>query len=195
MTRALISIAILVASAAAAQTSYAQTNGAQGPLVVIVDPGPTRVNQTALLRAIARATERTVIRMTDERAPSAHDRLTIAFSRPDRWVLRYESAGQVAWTSDRIREPRALRGRLAALSADVLGRVDASAERRRRAWDEDVVIALADEIVDPFADDPPREREGPITVLWSEVVDPFVDRTPRASVTEVWSEVLDPWAL
>ena len=61
MTRALISIAILVTSAASAQTSYAQTNGAQGPLVVVVDPGPTRVNQTALLRAIARATERTVI--------------------------------------------------------------------------------------------------------------------------------------
>jgi len=196
VTRALLVIALgLVPAAASAQTGAARAQPSTELLVVIVDPGPTRVNQSALLRAISRATDRTVIRMTDARAPSAAGRLTIAFSRPDRWVLRYESAGQVAWTSDRIRQPRALRDRLARLSADVLGRIDAGAERRRRAWDEDVVLALADEIFDPFADDPPPERSEPITVLWSEVVDPFVDRAPRASVTEVWSEVLDPWAL
>ncbi|HJL17770.1 MAG TPA: hypothetical protein RMH99_19045 [Sandaracinaceae bacterium LLY-WYZ-13_1] len=165
-------------------------------LVVVVDPGPTRINQDRLRRAIGESTERTVLRMTDDRARQAEGRLSIAFSRPDRWVLRYEAGGQVAWVSDRIRNPRALRGRLAELSGEVIARVDQTGRAaRRRAWDDDVILALQNEIVDPFADDPPPDEDRePVTVLWSEVVDPFVDRTPRADVREVWTEVLDPWA-
>ena len=163
-------------------------------LVLIVDPGTQRLNQRTLGRAIGRATERTVIRMTDERAQAAQSRLTIAFSGPDRWVLRYESHGQVAWVSDRIRRG-GLGSRLAELSSSVVARVDRSpSQQRRRAWDDDILLALHNEIVDPFADLPPAQRREPVSILWSEVVDPFSNRPPRAESTAVWSEVLDPWA-
>jgi len=171
-------------------------------LVLIVDPGPTRLNQARLTSAIQRSTRREIIRMTDNRAPMAQGRLTIAFSRPNRWVLRYESGGQVAWIADRVERPGELRDRLAQLSQSVVSVIDgmvearptpqASPSPRRSNWD-DVILALQDEIVDPFAEDAPR-RGRPVTVLWSEVVDPFADNGRRASVTEVWSEVLDPWA-
>lgn len=177
-------------------------------LVVVVDPGPTRLNPTALGRAIGEATSREVVRMTDERAPSASGRLTIAFSAPDRWVLRYEARGQVAWVSDRIARPGTLRARLAELSQNVVARVDggsgpapreadrapARSPARRSSWNDDVILALQDEIVDPFADTPRPRRREPISILWSEVVDPFADRPPRADIRHVFSEVLDPWA-
>ena len=177
-------------------------------VVLIVDPGETRMSQARLQAAIAEATQRSIIRMTDDRAPGAHGRLTIAFSRPNRWVLRYEARGQVAWVSDRIAGPSRVRQRLAELSRGLVTMVDgqpaprpspsapraapASAEPHAR-WD-DVILALQDEIIDPFEGEPPP-RERPVTVLWSEVVDPFTDhRATRASVGEVWSEVMDPWA-
>lgn len=178
-------------------------------IVVVVDPGPTRLNPTALGRAIADATSREVVRMTDERAPSAGGRLTIAFSAPDRWVLRYEARGQVAWVSDRIQRPGTLRARLAELSQNVVARVEGGvspaardadrgtpprAPARRSSWNDDVILALQDEIVDPFADSPRPRRREPISILWSEVVDPFADRPPRADIRHVVSEVLDPWA-
>jgi hypothetical protein len=194
MRSSLLTAAVL--AGALATPSLAAAQSGESLLVLVVDPGPTRVNMARLRRAIGGAVDRTVVRMTDERAQSARGRLSIAFSQPDRWVLRYEAGGQVAWVSDRIRSPARLRERLAQLSRNVVDRVESSSEaRRRRAWDEDVILALQNEIVDPFADDPPQrsERE-PVTVLWSEVVDPFVDRTPRADVREVWTEVIDPWA-
>ncbi len=173
---------------------YAAPASAQdGVLVVVVDPGETQVNQAALIRAIGRSVERTAIRMTDERAPSATGRLTIAFSRPNRWVLRYESRGQVAWISDRVSRPHELRSRLAALSRQVVERVDGPAQPRGRGSWDDVIIALRDEIVDPFAEDPPMPDRQPVSVLWSEVVDPFADGPGRAA-REVWTEVLDPWS-
>jgi hypothetical protein len=185
--------AVLAGALAAPPRAAAQR---EDLLVLVVDPGPTRLNQARLRRAIGGAIDRTVVRLTDERAQRARGRLSIAFSRPDRWVLRYEAGGQVAWVSDRIRRPGRLRRRLADLSRQVVGRVEeSSSARRRRAWDEEVILALQNEIVDPFADDPPRREERePVTILWSEVVDPFVDRSPRAEIREVWTEVLDPWA-
>ena len=165
-------------------------------LVVVVDPGPTRLDQARLRRAIGGTLGRTVIRMTDERAQNVGARLSIAFSEPDRWVLRYEAAGEVAWVSDRIGAAGRRRARLAELSRQVVAHVEGSADyRRRQAWDDELILALQNEIVDPFANDPPRRRERePITILWSEVVDPFVERSPRAEIREIWTEVLDPWA-
>lgn len=189
-------LASIVASPAAAR--------AQGDdlLVLVVDPGPTQVNQPRLIRAIERATHRSVIRMTDERAPMTERRLSIAFARPNRWVVRYESGGQVAWVSDRITRPGQLRDRLARLSESVVNVIDGPASasapepaaapprrRERGSWD-DVIYALQDEIVDPFADEP-RERHRS-AVLWSEVIDPFADG--RGTGRQVWSEVLDPWS-
>lgn len=180
---------------------------AQDDLVVlIVDPGETQMNQARLRSAIERTTRRSMIRMTDERAPTAHGRLTIAFSRPNRWVLRYEAGGQIAWVSDRIVRPGQLRGRLAELSRGLVNIVDGETrgssggspppQPRQRAdtWDEALILALQDEIVDPFESDPPLRRR-PVAVLWSEVVDPFFDHpATRATVGAMWSEVLDPWA-
>ena len=179
----------------------ARAEAQDGLLVVIVDPGPTRLNQARLTQSIGRATHREVIRMTDARAPTASGRLTIAFSRPNRWVLRYESGGQVAWVTDRVDRPRELRSRLTELSVSVVSVIDSSVERRPQPaasgrWD-DVILALQNEIVDPFADDPPRPPR-PTTataMLWSEVVDPFGGRGSRSSSGELWSEVLDPWAV
>ena len=191
MSRSLSRLVIVALGLSAAAPTRAQTSG---PMVVTVDPGPTRVNQRRLLEAVERTTEREVIRLTDERAPEASGRLTIAFSPPDRWVLRYEAHGQVGWTSDRIRDPRAIRDRLAELSRSVVQHVETSEPvRRRRAWDDDLIVALQNELVDPFANEPRREYR-PIPILWSEVVDPFAERPPRADTRHVWSEVLDPWS-
>ena len=207
---------LLATAVALAALLFVSTSGAvhaqERLLVVVVDPGPTRLNQNALINAIGRSTRRAAIRMTDERAPGADGRLSIAFSRPDRWVLRYEAGGQVAWVSDRIRGA-GLRSRLVRLSREVVGVVESTrrdaperAERTSRsrerarsrdeAWDEAIILALQNELVDPFENDPPRRRRArPVSVLWSEVVDPFDDRAPRAAIGEVWSEVLDPWSV
>ncbi len=189
MTRTLATFALLAALGIAPSAS---AQDSQRVVVLVVDAGNMRVNVTSLGRAIASALRRPVVRMTDERAQGAAGRLTIAFSDPNRWVLRYEANGQVAWTSDRILRPGELRGRLAELSQDLITRVETRA--RPSSWGEDVILALQDEIVDPFGDAPEGARSRPVTVLWSEVVDPFSDRPPRAQVSEVWSEVLDPWA-
>lgn len=190
--RALLLVSALTLGVSLAPT-LAEAQDDARLLVVVVDPGPVSLNQRRLHQAIRAATTRTVIRMTDERAPNADGRLTIAYSRPDRWVLRYEAHGQVAWTSDRIRSTRALRGRLAELSQNVVQRVDSSNRSDRDAWNNDLILALQNEILDPF-EDLPEATYQPITVLWSEVVDPFDDHPTRAEAGRVWSEVLDPWA-
>ncbi|MCZ7679892.1 MAG: hypothetical protein M5U28_14490 [Sandaracinaceae bacterium] len=188
MTRTLGALALWLALASAAEAQ-----GGEQVVVLVVDSGTMRVNVDSLGRAISGALSRPVVRMTDDRAQTATGRLTIAFSNPNRWVLRYEANGQVAWVSDRITRPGELRGRLAELSQSLVTRVE-TAERRSSTWGEDVILALQNEIVDPFADSPEPPRSRPVTVLWSEVVDPFRDQPPRAQVGEVWSEVLDPWA-
>ncbi len=183
--------------------------GAQDDLLVlVVEAGDSPLNQPRLVTAIASATRREVIRMTDERAPLARGRLSIAYQRPNRWVLRYEAGGQVAWITDRVDRPSELRGRLAALSASVVTVIDgaprAAAEPAPEArpgrpqgtsgaWDDDIILALRDELVDPFAEEPPPSR-GRRALLWSEVVDPFASPSERNRTREVWSEVLDPWA-
>lgn len=189
MTRTLGTLSVL-AWLALAGVAEAQAN--EPVVVLVVDAGTMRVNVDSLSRAISSAIARPVVRMTDERAPSATGRLTIAFSTPNRWVLRYEANGQVAWVSDRITRPGALRGRLAELSHDLVSRVETTG--RRSDWNEDVILALQNEIVDPFAGAPEPPRSRPVTVLWSEVIDPFREAPPRARVSEVYSEVLDPWA-
>jgi len=192
MARIGMATALATALLVLAEPAQAQT---QDVVVLVLDAGSVRVNADAVGRAIAAAIERPVVRMTDERAQSATARLTIAFSSPDRWVLRYEAQGQVAWVSDRIARPETLRARLAELSQGLVERIKGSpATRHREAWSEDVVLALQSEIVDPFADQPPLPRSRPITVLWSEIVDPFRGDPPRAQRRKVWSEVLDPWA-
>jgi len=190
-------LAALAVAPASAQAQDAEL------LVLVVDPGPTQVNQPRLIRAIEQATNRRVIRMTDDRAPMTDHRLSIAFARPNRWVVRYESGGQVAWVSDRITHPRELRDRLARLSQSVVNVIDGPAgtsspepeaapprQRRERGRWDDVIYALQDEIVDPFADEPRERRRS--AVLWSEVIDPFADG--RGTGRQVWSEVLDPWS-
>jgi hypothetical protein len=183
---------LLVAPLAEAQNERA--------VVLVVDAGSSRLSQDQLTRALQAALRRRVLRMTDEDAQQAEGRLTIAFSPPNRWVLRYEALGQVAWLSDRIVRG-SLRDRLTELSQHLVSRVEstgggsaAATAERRRAWNDDLIVALANEIVDPFAGDAPRPQPRPISVLWSEVIDPFGDQPPRARVSEVWSEVLDPWA-
>lgn len=191
--RRLGTLALSVGLLAVASSAEAQSN--ERIVVLVVDAGSARLNTDQLGRAIAGAIDRTVVRLTDERAEQASGRLTIAYSTPDRWVLRYEAQGQVAWVSDRISRPGALRSRLVQLSRELVARIDASpAQQRRRAWIEDVVVALQNELVDPFTDLGRPSRPRPISVLWSEVIDPFHGDPPRAQVTQIWSEVLDPWA-
>ncbi len=197
----LLGALLLGPSAAAAQDDL---------LVLVVDAGETPINQRRLVSAIESATHREVIRMTDDRAPMARGRLSIAFQRPNRWVLRYEAGGQVAWIADRVERPSELRGRLAALANSVVTVIDGAPRPapardlqppaatpprrdRRRSWDDDIILALRDELVDPFAEEaaPPRDRRA---LLWSEVVDPFATPSGRGRGREVWSEVLDPWS-
>jgi hypothetical protein len=197
---------VLVALVLVAPRVHAQQ---ERVIVLVLDSGSARVNTDSIGRAIETTVGRPVVRMTDDRAPSATGRLTIAFSTPNRWVLRYEAEGQVAWVSDRITRPGELRNRLAALSGDLVARIEGTGEAEpqqnnpRRAvprrttdreWTENVILALQDEIVDPFERDGPSPRARPVSVLWSEVIDPFRELPARAPVSEVWSEVLDPWA-
>jgi hypothetical protein len=91
--------------------------------------------------------------------------------------------------------------RLVSLAIDLVARVDGSSrvESARRWESGDVILALQNEIVDPFAGEPlPPPPEDPIPVLWSEVVDPFRDeprpRRQRPTPTDLYSEVLDPWS-
>jgi hypothetical protein len=214
---------LLAVIACAALFGLAPRAAAQERLILlVVDPGSARVNLDALNRAIEGALARPVVRMSDERAQEAQGRLTIAFSNPNRWVLRYESEGQVAWVTDRILRPGELRARLSTLSRQLVDSVEGDAPppqpqaqaqtqtqaqsqtqvatptnpRRpgsRRDWTDDIILALQDEIVDPFAS-VPRPRQRPVSVLWSEVIDPFDDMPPRAQNRAVWSEVLDPWS-
>jgi hypothetical protein len=189
----LLSVALLAPAAALAQASEG--------IVLVVDAGRTRLNVARLTRTLAERIERPLLRMTDEAAREAPGRLTIAFSRPDRWVLRYECHGAVAWVSDRIAEARRMQPRLVSLAIDLVARVDGSSrvESARRWESGDVILALQNEIVDPFAGEPlPPPPEDPIPVLWSEVVDPFRDeprpRRQRPTPTDLYSEVLDPWS-
>src|SRR5690606_41328091 len=99
MARIGMATALATALLVLAEPAQAQT---QDVVVLVLDAGSVRVNADAVGRAIAAAIERPVVRMTDERAQSATARLTIAFSSPDRWVLRYEAHGQVDWVCDRI---------------------------------------------------------------------------------------------
>ena len=216
-------VALVLAALAMAPSALApsRARAQQNLVVLMVDPGETQMNQARLQTAIERSTHRPIVRMTDDRAPSAHGRLTIAFSRPNRWVLRYEARGQVAWVSDRIARPGQLRDRLAELSRGLVNIIDgepaepasaaapATLDRtpRRRVrpgrsvraetgdpWNNDVILAMQDEIVDPFENEAPR-RSRPVAVLWSEVINPFAESgATRASVGALWSEVLDPWA-
>ncbi|MBX3271748.1 MAG: hypothetical protein KF729_15885 [Sandaracinaceae bacterium] len=190
-------LGLALASGAAAAAAQDDT------IVLVIDAGDVQLNQARLTSAIAASTRRELIRMTDERAPLAHGRLSIAFQRPNRWVLRYEAGGQVAWITDRVESTRELRDRLTALASSVVAVIDgqpraapAPAERRstrpRSAWDDDIILALRDELVDPFAAEEPRQRDRR-ALLWSEVVDPFASPS-RTRTREVWSEVLDPWA-
>src|SRR5690606_5810532 len=151
---------------------------------LVVDAGTMRVNVDSLSRAIASAIHRPVVRLTDERAQSAAGRLTIAYSNPHRWVLRYEAHGQVAWVTDRITRPGALRSRLAQLCSGLIDRGERpETAAPREGWSENVILALRDEIVDPFEGEPQPSRSRPVTVLWSEVIDPFRDRPPPARVS------------
>ena len=194
-------LGLALASGAAAAAAQDDT------IVLVIDAGEVPLNQARLTSAIASSTRRELIRMTDERAPLAHGRLSIAFSRPNRWVLRYEAGGQVAWITDRVESTRELRDRLTALASSVVAVIDgqpraapapaaAPADRRqarpRAAWDDDIILALRDELVDPFAAEEPR-HPARRALLWSEVVDPFASPS-RTRTREVWSEVLDPWA-
>lgn len=196
----LLAAALLAPTVAAAQDDL---------LVLVVDAGETPINQRRLISAIEGATHRQVIRMTDERAPMARGRLSIAYQRPNRWVLRYEAGGQVAWIADRVDHASELRSRLAALSASVVTVIDGPPRpapardlqppsarpprQRRGSWDDDIILALRDELVDPFAEEAPTHRDRR-ALLWSEVVDPFASPSSRGRGHEVWSEVLDPWA-
>lgn len=194
MTRKLGTVMAVVSLVLSLTTSAAAQN--DRVLVLVVDPGSIRINIESLGHAIEGALSRPVVRMTDERAPRAAGRLSIAFSSPNRWVLRYEAEGQVAWVSDRITHPGSLRSRLVELSRSLVSQVETSeGAERHHSWSDDVILALQDEILDPFGDSPPAARPRPISVLWSEVVDPFREDPPRAQVREVWSEVLDPWAV
>ena len=159
---------------------------AQDPAVVItIEAGGVRLNEARLIRSLERATHRRLIRVTDEAARQAAGRLSLAHSRPDRWVIRYESGGQVGWVADRIRGSRGLRTRLVALAENVVAHVEAahaapvaSATSRRSGarWDVDVIRLLREELLDPFEGLPPApgsRDSDPIAILWTEVLDPF----------------------
>jgi hypothetical protein len=196
---ALGSTALGATSLAAVPSAQAQAQPERGSSVLLVVDGVgDRLHPDALTRALARALRRPVLRMTDERASSAEGRLTVAYSAPNHWVLRYEARGQVAWLTDRIIRG-SLTSRLTELTAHLISRVEAASTTapapatRGRGWDDEMVLALANEIVDPFGGDG-RVPARTASLVWSEVVDPFAGRPSRVTVGEVSSEVLDPWS-
>lgn len=165
------------------------------PIVLVVDPGRARMSSDRLLRAIAAATEREVVRITDERARDPIGTLTIAYEAPTRWLVRYESRGRSASAHERIARPGALHATLAAAAARLFAELDAAPATTsapppppRPRDDRTLYVAWADEILDPFAGLPPPPRRE--VAIYSEVLDPFA---PAAARRVVWTEVVDPW--
>lgn len=174
------------------------------PIVLVVDPGRARVSSDRLLRVIAAATSRELVRITDDRARDPAGTLTIAYEARGTWLVRFDRQGRSAIAHERVTRPGALDASLAAAARRVIGEV-AVAERggapgrapaeaarpspaQARDDDESLYIAWADEILDPFAGLPPPERRE--VAIYSEVIDPFA---PAAARQSAWSEVLDPW--
>lgn len=178
-----IVLATLLGGLAFAPKLHAQSE----PVVLVLDAGADWLDADAVGRVIASAIDRPIVRLTDARAPQASGQLSIAYTTPDQWVLRYESRGEVVWASERIARSESPEHRIAALTRSLLEEV----ARRPDVGSGD--YTLPTEILDPFADDPRPRPPSALDTRFSEVLDPFEENPRRVRQARSWSEVLDPW--
>lgn len=198
-----LALAMLAAPAAAQDAPSAR------PLVVVVDPGPARINAERLRRTLEATLRREVVRITDERANDAAGTLTLARASEARWLVRFEgarssSSAATASTFAEISRPGLYDVVLAGAARRVVDEAEAAtpqppsaaaqpspsdAEDRARvaASAGEYTIGWADEILDPFENLPPLPRREIASA--TEVIDPFAPLTARRA----FSEVLDPW--
>jgi hypothetical protein len=175
--------------------AQAQAQPARPPIVLVIDAGTARISAARIQRALATALARDVVRITDDAATRAAGTLTIAFSAPNRWVVRYESGGTAVTITQRVTRPGTLTATLTRAATDAITQLEAApreappprAERRRSR--DPYIITLADEIIDPFDGLPPPTHRA--IHVFSEVIDPF-EPAHRRDWT-IWTEVLDPW--
>lgn len=168
----LLAVLALESSVACAQSEDASPGGA--PIILVVDGASGRLSVTRLRRTLEAVLARPVVRPADERAATAGATLTIAFSAPHRWVVRFDEGGAHPTRSMDVRGP--------ALEMLVGLAVDAVGEARTSGAAEPTPVA------------PPSSASAAIARMGSEILDPFVG-VPVSRVTiAVLGELIDPFS-
>lgn len=163
------------------------------PIVLVVDGAAGRLSVTRLRRTLEAVLGRAIVRPTDASAAGAPSTLTIAFSRPRRWVVRFDEGTAHPSRSLDVSGP-ALET-LVGLAVLVVGEARAAepASPRGEAAPAPASgtpsVRLVGEIIDPFAGIPVSRIA--IAVV-GELIDPFA-RGPAGVRVITSPEVLDPW--
>lgn len=184
-------------------------------VIVVVDPGPVRMNVRSMRADIAEASERTVVHLADEASREADETLTIARVDVGAWVLRHQRGTRVTWVERRDVAAGALRATLIGAAAELLRMDEASAEVASPPTPERVAAsteipaeprAVTDgtgpghDLVDPFA----AQRWDPLeTAVGNRLNEPFERAPERGGLSldladpfeEIHaSHLSDPWA-
>lgn len=157
---------------AAAQDDASGPTGAA--IVLVIDGAAGRLSVPRLRRALEAVLGRPVVRPADERAGGAPATLTIAFSPPHRWLVRFDESGAHPTRTLDVRGP--------ALETLVGLAIDAAAAAR---------AAVA-----PAASVAPSSPPAPSTIvhLTGEILDPFVGMPVSRIAIAVVGELIDPFA-
>jgi len=186
---AMLLSAMLLSSAAAAQDDVAGPRGAA--IVLVVDGAAGRLSITRLQRALEAVLGRPIVRPADAGAESASATLTIAFSRPHRWLVRFDEGGAHPTRTLDVRGP-ALET-LVGLAVDAVGEARAGAAAGSAGSVATApppgFLHLTGEILDPFVGMPISRIA--IAVV-GELIDPFAHLGGGVRVITS-PEVLDPW--
>lgn len=187
LVAAILLSALLLPSAAAAQDDAGGPRGEA--IVLLVDGASGRLSITRLQRALEAVLGRPIVRPADAGAELASATLTIAFSRPHRWLVRFDEGGAHPTRTLDVRGP-ALET-LVGLAVDAVGeaRAGAAAASTTTTSSPPAFLHLTGEILDPFAGMPVSRIA--IAVV-GELIDPFAHVAGGVRVITS-PEVLDPW--
>jgi hypothetical protein len=186
-----VRLAFLLALVVAALPSVAlaQTEDEMGaPIVLVVDGAGTRLSVTRLSRTLEAVLSRPILRPADDGAADANATLTIAFSRPQHWVVRFDEGGSHPTRTMDVRGP-ALE-MIVGMAIDTVREAErASAPTPPPTTVAEATTRLTGEILDPFVGVPISR----ITIaVVGELIDPFAHL--GGGVRVIGSpEVLDPW--
>jgi hypothetical protein len=187
LVRLLVTAALLLSLAPG--IAEAQDDEETGePIVLVVDGAGSRLSVARLVRTLEAVLSRPILRPADDGAADATATLTVAFSGPRHWVVRFDEGGSHPSRSMDVRGP--------ALEMIVGMAIDAVREGESAtsappppATAAEATARLTGEILDPFVGMPISR----ITIaVVGELIDPFSHL--GGGVRVIGSpEVLDPW--